>query len=181
MKNFGHDFKYAVYILLAFILAIPVYFYATHLLLHLVALSLMVLGLRQLHQYKKLSKWETVQGKILQTEIGKYSVSSGSYSRPNEYYFPLVNFTFRYKNNDYQSNRYGFDHKSIWSLNLEEVENTISKLNSYQDVKVYINPKIPEQSVLNINVSKNRHSHSYALIAAGILLNIVGVVVWIYS
>ncbi|SRR5690554_6254193 len=181
MKNFGYDLKYAAYFLIAFILAIPFYLYATHLFLHLVAFALIIVGFRQLYLYRCLLNWESATGKILQTNIGKFSVSSGSYSRPDLYYFPLVHFSFRHKNTDYKSLHYCFDRKSIWTLNLKEVEDTISKLNACKEVKVYVNPKKPDHSVLNIHISKNRRSHSYALIVAGILLNIVGVVVWIYS
>ena len=181
MKNYGWDIKYGFYTLGALILTAPLFLFAPFLLLVSIALLLIVSGVKQLNKYHSLNKWEKVQGALIQKDIGKYKVSNGGYSYPYEYYFPLAYFSYSFRGQTYKSNEYSFDRKSIWSTDKDAINTILEGLVVGEAVTVFVNPDQPEIAVLNTKISKQRKSHSYALIAAGVLLIITGSVAWYYS
>lgn len=47
---------------------------------------------------------------------------------------------------------------------------------------MYVNPDRPDQAVLNVEVAGDRWSHAIALVVAGVLVAVVGlVVIWLQA
>ena len=181
MKNYGWDIKYGFYILGAFILAAPILLHEPFLALIAIALFLVCFGGNKINNYNSLSRWEKVQGELIQKDIGMYQVSSGASSYPDEYYFPLAYFSYSFEGENYKSNEYSYDRKSVWSTDKREIDAITEDLVLGNKVTVFVNPAQPEMAVLNITVSKQRKSHCYALIVSGLLLIVIGTFAWSYS
>lgn len=87
MKDYGWDIKYALWVISALVVSVPLFLTAPLVLPLLISCVLVVTGAVQLRRYGKLTSWGKVPGILLQTDIGKYRVSVGQYSPPEEHYF----------------------------------------------------------------------------------------------
>ena len=141
----------------------------------IIGFILLWFGYNQYSSYKGLSEWQASQGKLLNTDIGIYSVAEGENSPPTPFYFPMAHYHYIYKGVTYENNVYAFDKESIWTPDISIVQNTIENLSSSEDLVVYVNPANPNQSSLNITVSSKRYSQAYSLLVSGFLIVILGV------
>ena len=166
------------WVVLAFLASAPIFFFSPFLLLFIISTTLFSIGVSQLRQYNNLPKWKQTKGKLIKAGIGKYSVTLGQYSPPEANYYPLVCFSYSHKGYEGKSNKYAFDTKSIWSTDMQSVKRVLTEIEMQELLKVYVNPKHPDEAVLNITISSNRRSHSWALTVSGVLLACVGGLVW---
>jgi hypothetical protein len=160
MKDFGWDISYAVWLLLGLIISAPLFIYEPLVLLIIVAITLFLAGLRQIMRYRNLANWVGIQGTLIGTSLGKYRVSIGQYSKPEEYYFPLAKFSYAYNGIEYASNQYAFDRKSIWTRDQEVTAKIIDELNAQKTIQVFVNPRHPGEAVINSKIISTRWSHA---------------------
>lgn len=181
MKDHGWNIKYGFWLLLAMIASYPIFSYEPLIILFFVATTLLLIGSKQLLRHKSLSQWVETSGCLLEVDLAVFRVSHGQYSPPVKYYYPLAFFSYSFNGNEYKSNKYAFDHKSIWSTEQETVENRIKELESKEVLHVFVNPKSPADAVLNRHVSANRLSHYWSLFVSGCVLFVIGILLWIYN
>lgn len=180
MRKVGSDFKYMLWVFAGLALAFPLVFLLPLSVPFIIGSGLFFFGAKKINSYKNLKTWVKTEGTLLQADIGGYDeMDDYSKNGKNEYYLPLANFSYSWKGSKKESNNYSFDSKSIWSLDPEDIIRKIKDLESLEKLEVYVNPKNPREAVLNIEVSKNRYSHAYAVLASGVLIIILGMVLLI--
>lgn len=172
--NLGWDIKSGFWLLGLLLLAAPVLFLAPLLLVFVIGAVLLGVGVWQLIQYRNLAGWNRVQGTLNRTDIGVFKVSIGQYTPPQDYYFPLVTYSYQYRGSGYESERYAFDRKSIWLTDMESITCKIAQLEAQKTLEVYVNPARPEVAVLNTEISAQRKSHACALVVSGLLVILAG-------
>ena len=181
MKDYGWDIKHQLWLVLAIFVSYPVLTFEPLIILFLIAAILFIIGTKQIIKSRSLGNWMEITGSLLKTDIGVFRVSFGKYSSPVKHYYPLAYYSYNYNGAHYKSNQYAFDHKSIWSTEQELVEKVIKELESNETINVFVNPNNPKEAVLNRQVSANRLSHYWALLASGCILFVIGIFLSIYS
>lgn len=176
MRKIDSDLKYVPWIFGGIALAFPITLIMPLSLPFIIGSGLLFWGLKKINSYKNLRNWKKIEGTLLQTDIGVYhEMDDHSSNGKNEYYLPLTYFSYIWNNSKQKSNTYSFDKKSIWSLNSDEATRKVKYLESLEKLVVYVNPKAPSEAVLNIEISKRRFSHAYAVLISGILICLLGV------
>ena len=174
MKHFGNDWRVMFLLPVVVLLSAPLVFFVPLLVPFVLGVIPLLFGIGQIKKYKSLEGWVEVNGNLIQTELGVYDVSVGQYTPPVSHYFPLAQFSYSFNGNEYNSNMYALDRKSVWSTNKDDVLNCIERLKSEDSLKVFVNPQSPEEAVVNLSVSKKRWSHAYALTLGGLILILSG-------
>ncbi len=177
MKDHGSDFKYVFLVLLALAVSLPILNYSPFTLLFIISFTLITIGSCKLLKFKSLKKWIQVPGKLIETEIGLFRETGQGHLIMH--YYPMAYYKYNYNGNEIASNKYAYDHKSIWTSELEKAKKVISNLESLETVNVLVNPSNPHEAVLNIEITKNRLSHYWAISISGFILLILGIVLLI--
>ena len=153
----------------------PLVFIAPKLAPFVISFGLVFFGYNQLNSYKKLNNWVSVQGSLLQTKVGMYSVSESQYGAPTKYYYPMAHYSYNYEGSSYDNNEYAFDTESVSSTEKKKIENILAGLSDQESIEVYLDPANPKESAINISISNKRKSHGYSLCVASLLIFLVGV------
>ncbi len=175
MRDHGWDVYKAFWIIGGVIVCFPFVMLIPNAVPFIIGSILLWFGYKQYSSYIRLSNWLESQGKLLNTEIGIYRVAEGQYSPPTPFYFPMAHYSYTYKGGTYENNVYAYDKKSIWTPDISSVERTIASLSNDEDLLVYVNPENPNDSSLNISISRKRYSQAYSLLISGFFIVILGV------
>ena len=179
MKDFGNDLKNGVWLFIGVAIVSPLVFITPIFLLFIISLTFAYFGLSKLFSYRGLKTWIKTSGTLLKSDIGLYNLSVGLYAPPIPHYFPLTQYAYTYNDKKYENNVYAYDRKSIWTESKIDAETAINKLKKETEIFIFVNPKNPCESAIDITISKKRLSHSYALLVTSLLILILGVFLYV--
>lgn len=181
MKYQGSDLKYSYWIVIALLVIFPVVLFSPFLVPAIIGGALTWFGASQIRGYRNLPQWHEVKGTLVSTDIGVYEMSEGASGSPVSYFFPIAIYSYVYDGQVLSGASYAYDNKSIWSTNENEARNIILELEQQESIPVFLYPGNPRQSALNLSLSRNRWSHSFALLISGLVIGLVGGLLYVYS
>jgi hypothetical protein len=144
-------------------------------------------GIKGLLPYYEVRKWVKGSAEICSLKELYEMVKDGQYSE-TKYYYPLVEYAYNYKGIKYLNNCVSFEKQNIWTSGLngwgDKLPETNKPWHSWiinESVAVYINPELPQQSVLLPFLTKKRKSHHLALIFGGVLIFGLWLLLWYHN
>ena len=130
---------------------------------------LCVWGFNKLSTALQSTSWPTVNGKVISSEV-KVELSGGSGTRggsSSNRYFAEISYSYTINNNIFTSNN--FSYGRFGSKNKKDARRIAKQYQRGKTVKVYYNPKQPEQAVLKPGAT----FASYLPISFGIIWTLV--------
>ena len=146
--------------------------------LYIIGVVLILMGILRFKKYKNLKLWIEVPATINYIKESNYSPFLSFFSESSlwKVYYPEVNYSYFYKGDNLESDRVSLNLSNI-GIFLSDNQVTESynhrfwyKWKKELDIKAFVNPDNPRESVLINKMSQNFKSTNISLIVAGILI-----------
>lgn len=171
----------AVLALVASGFALTAYPHRGHLVVLVIAVSLVVLGVRQGLHYTRAKRWRATEATVL--EIQEDWIDVILHYNALKYYYPKIKYQYIVEGVDYISDVVGFDVENIWVPEFDSWGiKTDDRAKFWQGwvrgsrITAYVNAKDPSECVIVNKIGKKIKSQMTALIVGGMLMGVI----WLY-
>ncbi len=113
--------------------------------------------------------WQTVDGKIVTSEIRKKGTSTSGVSS-----YPVIEYIYKVDEQEYKNDRFKFGIQSVSETGPHAYEDMIEKYHLHKIVKVYYSARKPENSVLEPGINIRIYGFTIGGIAFYLASLIVG-------
>lgn len=125
---------------------------------------------QQILPFRGSESWPSTAGKVVSTDVRISTSRKGSHS-----YFPQVNYSYRVNGMDYTSDRQRINSPKMGTP--AEAEAYLRDYPTGKQLKVYYDPGLPEQSLLQPGIQTV--DYAIALLPAGTTL--LGLIGWLFT
>lgn len=145
-------------------------------LLFIISIACIIYSVRKYYLYYSMNTWVEINARILSINEETEKVLLSEVASMN-YYFPRIKYCYQYGGNAYESDVVGNDIKSIWMPEFDDFAYPTNRKeyfwNNWKEddtITIFINPKIPEKSIIVKPIKRKDLHYSFFIMLFGVVL-----------